>query len=69
MHIHECRERTVMSQGNLTEADIPGASLCGWNPGDLKAPELKCIYINSFLLYYNGFLLYYNRVQAYIVNG
>ena len=31
MHIHECRERTVMSQRNHTEADIPGASLCGQN--------------------------------------
>ena len=30
-----------MSQRNHTEADIKGASLCGWNPGDLKVPELK----------------------------
>ena len=31
-----------MSQRNLTEADIPEASLCGRNPGDLKGvPELK----------------------------
>ena len=25
----------------LTEADVPGTSLCGRNPSDLKFPELK----------------------------
>ena len=25
----------------LQEKDIPGASLCGWDPSELKIPELK----------------------------
>ena len=25
----------------LRECDVPGASLCGRNPGNLKVPELK----------------------------